>query len=32
MKSNSKYKHYGYPSPKHKQKNYLGANLEKQKE
>jgi hypothetical protein len=32
MKGNSKYKYYNYPSPKHKQKDYLGTNLKKQKE
>jgi hypothetical protein len=31
-KGNSKYKYYGHPSPKHKQKDYLDTNPEKQKE
>jgi hypothetical protein len=31
-KGNSKCKYYGHPSPKYKQKDYLGANLEKRKE
>jgi hypothetical protein len=31
-KGNSKYKHYGHPNLKHKQKDCLGANPEKRKE